>query len=627
MIERTNSKLVHINAELYSTLNATPVASRGWFASLPRWLAAIVLLVTSPISMFAQSMQLQTVHTFAVPPRNPHGGLLQTPDGFLYGTTMEGGPEGHGTIFKMTTNGVLAEVLPLDSPSGSGPFASLTKGPDGNLYGTAGGGGAYGRGSVFKVTINGPMTVTNLHSFNGADGQLPRAPLLLGMDGNLYSTTAGNGVTNNGSVFKITTTGLFTNLFVFYGTNNGAYPDGGLVQGADGSLYGVTARGGIYNRGIVFKIDSNGVFTNLHTFDGPHGGQPSASLVFGKDGLLYGTTYDGGDYGFGAAFKITTDGDLTLLGSLDRTNGASAVASLCQDANGDFYGTCFGDNVINFGSIFKVTSNGNLSAVVSFGYTNGALSFAELLRSSDGNFYGTTGKGGANNSGTVFKLSDNGTLTTLYSFEYDGANPNGTLLRAPDGNLYGSTTAGGTDALGEIFRIDPNGGFTNLASFEWINGGYPYGNLISGPDGDFYGTVTYSSADLSIGSVFKCSAGGAISRLAPFFKTNGTAPYAGLLLGPDGDFYGTTRDGGATGADLGTVFKFSTNGTITTLVSFNGTNGSHPVATLIQGNDGWFYGTTSYGGANNKGTVFKVATNGVLTTVASFNGLNGSYPY
>jgi uncharacterized repeat protein (TIGR03803 family) len=115
-----------------------------------------------------------------------------------------------------------------------------------------------------------------------------------------------------------------------------------------------------------------------------------------------------------------------------------------------------------------------------------------------------------------------------------------------------------------------------------------------------------------------------IQTLCSFYSTNGTYPSA-LTLGHDGNFYGTTEQGGSAG--YGTVFKVTTNGTLTTLAAFNSNNGASPYAALALGNDGNFYGTTFYGGSSGDGTVFKVTTNGTLTTLVSFNGTNGASPY
>jgi uncharacterized repeat protein (TIGR03803 family) len=137
-------------------------------------------------------------------------------------------------------------------------------------------------------------------------------------------------------------------------------------------------------------------------------------------------------------------------------------------------------------------------------------------------------------------------------------------------------------------------------------------------DGNFYGTTADND-----GTVFKVTTNGTLITLATFDGTNGEYPFA-LTLGTDGNFYGTTYGSGGSYI-YGTVFKMTQIGTLTTLFAFNGTNGEYPNAALTLGTDGNFYGTTE-GGSSGYGTVFKITTNGMMTTLASFNGTNGDYP-
>jgi uncharacterized repeat protein (TIGR03803 family) len=185
---------------------------------------------------------------------------------------------------------------------------------------------------------------------------------------------------------------------------------------------------------------------------------------------------------------------------------------------------------------------------------------AALVQGSDGNFYGTTGGGGTNGAGTVFKIGTNQPLISLYSFSggSDGAEPNG-LAQGRDGNFYGTAQAGGTSNVGTVFKISTNGMLTSLYSFTGTNGGH--------------------------------------------------SPTAGLVQGSDGSFYGTTRLSGMVGQyGPGTVFKISTNGTLTNLYSFTGgLDGEFPSAGLVQGSDGSFYGTTGNSGLVGAGTVFRLA--------------------
>ena len=240
-------------------------------------------------------------------------------------------------------------------------------------------------------------------------------------------------------------------------------------------------------------------------------------------------------------------------------------------------------------------------------------------------------------SGTFFKLTKNGVLTTLFSFGgTNGSSPRGNFLQGSDSAFYGTTAQGGTNDVGTIFKITTNGLLTMLVEFNSTNGAVPIGGLVLGNDGAFYGTTAGGGTNKGnynggAGTIFKITTNGAFTSLVSFNNTNGNQPIAPLTLGSDGNFYGTTFGGGTNfttnTAGSGTVFKFELNGTLTSLVSFNSTNGDQAQAAMIQGNDGDLYGTTLSGGTNNYGTIFKVTTNGTLTTLVTFNSSNGSMPY
>jgi uncharacterized repeat protein (TIGR03803 family) len=184
--------------------------------------------------------------------------------------------------------------------------------------------------------------------------------------------------------------------------------------------------------------------------------------------------------------------------------------------------------------------------------------------------------------------------------------------------------------MGTVFKVTTNGTLTILVSFNYANGAYPDAGLTLGNDGNFYGTTGEGGSN-GYGTVFKVTTNGTLTTLGGFNFTSGWDPEAALTLGSDGNFYGTTYQGGITNSaypyGMGTVFQVTTNGALTTLVALNFTNGVSPHCALTQGSDGNFYGTTCYGGTKGMGTVFKVTTNGALTTLVSFNSTNGACPW
>jgi uncharacterized repeat protein (TIGR03803 family) len=209
------------------------------------------------------------------------------------------------------------------------------------------------------------------------------------------------------------------------------------------------------------------------------------------------------------------------------------------------------------------------------------------------------------------------TYTPLFSFNrYNGGWPSA-VVQGIDGNFYGTTNSGGSPKNdGTVFKLTPAGKLTTLHRFSGgVDGATPRAALVLGTDGNFYGTTNLGGPNNS-GTVFKMKPGGRLTILHSFSGADGANPWAGLIRATDGNFYGTTSAGGARGD--GTVFKITSGGTLTTLYSFAGADGYQPTAALVQASDGNFYGTTSGGGANGEGTVFKITSGGTLTTLYSF---------
>jgi uncharacterized repeat protein (TIGR03803 family) len=273
------------------------------------------------------------------------------------------------------------------------------------------------------------------------------------------------------------------------------------------------------------------------------------------------------------------------------------------------------------------------------GITDGANPQASLIQTSDGTFYGTTSGGGQHFGGTVFKITPSGE-SVLYTFCSvsnpqctDGNTPVAGLIVGRDGNFYGTTEIGGK-GYGTVFKLTPAGGESVLYSFcakaSGINGcpagdgALPEAGVIQASDGNFYGT-TYQGGAYNQGTVYQVTPAGVEKVLHSFSgngglanSTDGAGPVADLIQGKDGNLYGTTQFGGV--ADLGTVFKITTGGAPTQLYSFvrSGTDGRYPTAGLIQAGDGNFYGTTNAGGTTGGGTVYRISAAGE-TVLYSFD--------
>jgi len=372
----------------------------------------------------------------------------------------------------------LTTLYSFDVTDGASPAAGAVQAADGNFYGTTWTGGANGAGTVYKITAGGKLTT--VYSFcsqtDCTDGANPQAGLIQATDRNLYGTTLAGGASYDGAIFKISPSGTLTTLYSFCSQadcEDGSNPQAGLLEATDGDFYGTTSAGGANESGTVYKITPRGTLTTLYSFcpesNCANGAIPEAGLVQAANGDLYGTTSEGGSNGGGTVFKITSKGLLTTLYSFcsqsECTDGAYPQAGLVQATDGDLYGTTAGGGTDRIGTIFKITPSGTLTTLSSFDDTDGWGPEGALIRATDGNLYGTTSAGGGTDrSGTVFRINPTGTLTTLYSFCSqtdcaDGSLPEAGLFQGTDGSMYGTTALGGAgsacshDGCGTVFSL------------------------------------------------------------------------------------------------------------------------------------------------------------------------------
>jgi uncharacterized repeat protein (TIGR03803 family) len=578
------------------------------------------------IFKMSPSGRLITLHNFGLGGGRHALALTKGKDGNFYGTTLEWGVHNQGTVFKMTPGGQLTTLYTFSAAGDPNtPVAPLTLGQDGNLYGTTEGGGAYGKGTVFQITPSGALTI--LYSFNTSPYYSIPNGLAVGQDGNLYGTTNHGGTSGRGTVFQITPGGAFTSLYSFSGSD-GSNPDSALALGKDGNFYGTTGGGGANNKGTIFRITPSGSLTTLYSFTGGSDGKsPVAGLTMGWDGNFYGATTAGGPYQGGTLFWITTSGILTTLFSFtEGLDGWAPSLGLTQGTDGSFYGTAL-TSFNGFGTVYKISPGGELHLLHTFNGNDGATPVTTLTMGKDGNFYGTTSGGGASSNGTIFRITPGGVFTSLYSFRggNDGANPNALALDR-EGYLYGTCANGGAYSDGTIFKITPSGVFTLLYTFSAQNPDYtnadganPSCTLVQGTDGDFYGGTSGYGGAYGWGTMFQITPSGTFTTLYSFTGgDDGASPVTSLILGKDGNFYGTAWPANT---GNGSIFQMTPSGVLTTLYSFGGTSdGGYPMS-LTQDKDGNFYGNAQSGGAWYNGTIFQMTPSGALTTLYSFGGI------
>jgi uncharacterized repeat protein (TIGR03803 family) len=570
----------------------------------------------------------------------PMAGLTLGRDGSFYGTTSAGGSNGCGTIFRITSDGAFTSLYSFgvivdtngNVLDGVEPAASLVEGSDGEFYGTTEYGGS-GSGSIFKVTSSGVLTplyqVPPPPDDVYAAENGPPSALALGADGNFYGTTTYGGSNYVGSVFEITPTGDCTTLYSFRFESDGAYPLNGLIRGRDGIFYGTASQGGPGTNGTIFRIAPSGKFSRLSSFNGQNGSEPNW-LIQGREGMFYGTTANG------LIFRVSSGGTVTLL---FQGAGELPEGGLIQGRDGNLYGE-------TQTSVFSVNPYGGFRSLGRFPGSNPYIIESDgVVEGEDGYFYGTTPAGGSDFVGTVFKVSPAGQFKTLVEFnQTNGAFAEGTLVKNSGDDFYGITASGGRWSAGTVFRVTRFGQFATLAAFDGKKSGTPL-SLARGPNGNYYGTAL-DGGDGN-GTIFEMNQLNQISVIASLNGTDGTRPTGlwfdtrgkivstassggiggngtffevpepgvistvalfggnyGYQPGPpmqasDGNFYGTTSLGGEN--ELGRIFQLTPSGKLTALPGDGGSG------KLLQGNDGALYGTTPWGGDFSAGSVFRVA--------------------
>ena len=649
----------------------------------------------------ATAQTYEIFHTFALPGGHPVGPAVASPAGSLYGTTTDAGLFARGSVFVMTPDGsggfTYQTLHSFVGPEGASPHAALIFGADGTLYGSAIEGGAAGAGTLFRISPTG--TFTRLHDFADGGGEQP-SELFLASDGAFYGTTRAGGAHGGGTVFRLGADESFSTVHDFDGAVEGTQPLAAPVQSGS-FLYGTTNLGGANGIGTIYKVDMATAQTSkVYEFDSAVGANPAAALLRASDGNLYGTAARGGN-GFGSVFRMDASETVTLFYAFNyNPDGREPVAPLMQLSDGKLYGTTDDGgagappNTVARGSVFRIDTLGNFEWLASFyadspppppaplaaalapdslaspantpfsgvtdghdGFLYGTLaypygavyrisptdpqpaSFPHVFGTAEGPYYPegplteangalyTTASASAER-GSLLRF-DGPRMTVLHDFagiNADGANPTTAgLVLASDGGLYGSTPNGGyaVNGWGTLYRLTSGGVFETLHVFQPPEGAQPTAGLLETPAGQFW-SVASAGGTSNYGTIFRIDSAGTFSLLHQFFGPDGNGPFSGFALGTDGKLYGTTAYGGP--SDDGTIFTMDTLGAFTSNVyDFDGQHGVHPFAGLLRASDGNLYGMSSRGGASDAGVIFRFDGSS-MTSVHDFDGTDGSTP-
>ncbi len=349
-----------------------------------------------------------------------------------------------------------------------------------------------------------------------------------------------------------------------------------------------------------------------------------AAVAIDSSGNLF-STANYGTSRFGMVFEVVHGSSaFTTLASFYSVGGINPHGGLTFDAAGDLFGTTYSGGSYGDGTVFEIAAGTSaVATLANFNGTNGVGPIGELTVDASGNLFGATVGGGLNGFGTVFEIvHGTTTLTTVASFAgTNGKSPSGGVTLDAAGNLFGATSQGGTGNDGTVFEIvRGTSTITTIASFTGLNGNSPNGGLVFDASGNLFGT-TVSGGTNNYGSVFEIARGAsAITSVASFNKTNGQTPYAGLTLDSNGNLFGTTYQGGA--SSVGVVFEIVHGTTaLTTVAAFNySTNGGSPQNSLTLDANQNLFGTTG-------STVFEIihGTN-AISTVLPLGGSLGTTP-
>lgn len=571
-------------------------------------------------------------------------GLIKANNGLFYGTTLYGGAYGYGVLFEYNMNkNVYTKKLDFNGlTNGKSPSGGLIQASNGKFYGMTSYGGDNDLGVLFEYDAENNAYV-KLLDFNGtAMGSKPMGTLMQASNGKLYGTTSSGGANNNGILFEYD---IFTNTFNkkidFSSSSSGNYPGGQLIECSAGQLYGMTALGGAYGKGLIYQYNilKNSV-TKKVDFNGINGRNPfNNSLMKASESKLYGLTTTGGVNDLGVLFEydVAANSFTKKVDFGGAFYGASPIGRVMKSDNGRLYGTNVAGGSKGFGVMFEYDMTTSTFKKI-FDFNGGSGGVADpcnlVIQAAPDKLLGMTDYGGNSNKGVLFQYDlKDGVYSEKLSFmdKRDGATPFGSLTFASNGLFYGLTSEGGTNGLGCLFEYNLlTNAYTKKISFNGSgNGAAPYGSLIQAKNGKLYGMTSRGGAK-GMGTLFEYDArSNTFHKLIDFDgAVKGKFPYGSLIQASNGKLYGMTNSGGVN--NRGVLFEYDIlYDAYSVKVNFDDvSNGSNPWGNLIEASPGKLYGLTNMGGVNHFGVLFvyDIDKNACMKKV-DFDGVTiGRYP-
>ncbi len=570
----------------------------------------------------------------------PRGSLIQATNGKLYGMTEFGGTYNKGVLFEYDpANNSFTKKIDFDGISnGEKPCASLMQATNGKLYGTTPSGGANNMGTLFEYDIVNNQLIKKVDFIDTIGGHMPFSSLMQASNGKLYGMSAFGGISNKGVLFEYSINNNTMVKKVFFNGANGYNPHGSLIQATNGKLYGMTVNGGANNKGVIFEYNIvSDTLINKVDFDGTNGRRPYGSLTQASNGNLYGLTRSGGPNDKGVLFEYDINND-TCFKRVDfdkKNKGYMPNGSLIQTTNGKMYAMTYRGGISNMGVLFEYIPSSNIyTKKLDFMFAiNGAKSSNSLIQASNGKLYGMTNIGGVYGNGVLYEYNTanhNFTKKVDFNDTISGAKAWGSLIQADNGKLYGMTEYGGVNNNGVLFEYDITLD-TLIKKVDFsnnINGSSPYGALIQATNGKLYG-MTHDGGANNFGVLFEYDiANDTLVKKLDFDGVNtGKNPAGPLMQASNGNLYGMTEGGGAN--NYGVLFEYNINlDTLIKKVDFDmANNGAYPKGSLIQALNGKLYGMSYYDGANYSGTLFEYdITLDTLIVKVNFDEEKGSRP-